>query len=129
MRALETRLAKLEAVAPRPVPANRQPIGRLRMKLDEILSDGERFKRLSTKEQVAELRADLRAHQAELRQPGDFVVRGLHEKIVKLNFEDVILGQLHEAEIRLLVQLGHPEAHHPLTPEYREILDLELFDA
>lgn len=131
MRALETRLARLEALRPIPIAAS-QPVGRMKLKLDEIIADGKRFKGLTAKEQVAELRADLRAHQKELRQPGDFVARsavpGLHEKLVKLNFEDVIAEQLHTAETRLLAELGHPNARHPLPTDLRELVNVEMFE-
>lgn len=126
------RLNKLEAARPPQIVTNAPPIGGLQLRLEEIMARSERFNRLSAREQVAELRADLRAYQAKLRDPdarARSAIPGLWEKLIKCNFNDEITKRLHAAEVRLLAELGHHDARHPLTPEHREIIDLELFDA
>lgn len=130
MSRFEARLARLEAARPLVPPVESQPIGRMALKLDEIIEGGKRFNRLSAREQVAELRADLRAHQARLREPEGrtrSAVPGLSEKLIKLDFTDVITEQLHTAELRYLRERGYQDAAHPLTPDLRELLDIEFF--
>lgn len=127
LRALLSRLEKLEAGQPVLPPAAYQPSSTLALDFDEIIAASERFTTLSPKQKIAELRAGLRQE----RQPSTSPVAGLSAKLNKIHlcFRDITESHLRDAEIALLVELGHPDARHPLTPEYQEILDLELFDA
>lgn len=132
-RALATRLERLEAAAPAPMATPTLESGRLKLKLDGIVAAVERFSALSPRQQIVELRAELRAERAPRSAPlnPNAVKSGLSAKLEKidLDFRDVTERHLRDAEIALLAELGHPNARHPLTPELQEILDLELFDA
>lgn len=127
MSRFEARLARLEAARPPIPPVESQPIGRMALKFDEIIAETERFTTRSPKQKIAELRARLRQE----RQPSTSPVAGLSAKLDKIHlcFRDITESHLRDAEIALLVELGHPDALHPLTAEHQEILDLELFDA
>lgn len=127
LRALLIRLEKLEATNPAPVESDWQPSSTLAQDLADVIESSKRFVRLSPREKVIELRAELRQERHRNTSP----VAGLSAKLDKIHlcFRDITEEHLRDAEIAYLAELGHPEARHPLTPEYREILDLELFDA
>lgn len=127
MSRFEARLARLEAAQPVLPSAEFLPASTLALDFADVVAESERFIALSPKQKIAELRAELRQE----RQPSTSPVAGLSAKLDKIHlcFRDITESHLREAEIALLVELGHPDARHPLTPEYQEILDLELFDA
>lgn len=127
LRALLSRLEKLEAAQPVLPSAHFQPASTLALDFADVIASSARFTALSPKQKIAELRAELRQE----RKPSASPVAGLSAKLDKIHlcFRDITESHLREAEIALLVELGHPDARHPLTPEYQEILDLELFDA
>jgi len=127
LRALLTRLEKLEAGMPALIAAPTLEAGRLKLKFDDIVASVERFSALTPRQKIIELRAELRT--APLNP--NALKSGLSSKLEKIDlcFRDVTESQLRDAEIALLAELGHPNACHPLTPELREIRDLELFDA
>ena len=127
MSRFEARLARLEAAQPVLPSAHFQPASTLALDFADVVAASERFTTLSPKQKIAELRAELRQE----RQPSTLPVAGLSAKLdkIRLCFRDITESHLRDAEIALLVELGHPDARHPLTPEYQEILDLELFDA
>lgn len=127
MSRFEARLARLEAAQPVLPSAEFLPASTLALDFADVVAASERFTTLSPKQKIAELRAELRQE----RQPSTSPVAGLSAKLDKIHlcFRDITESHLRDAEIALLVELGHPDARRPLTPEYQEILDLELFDA
>lgn len=127
MSRFEARLARLEAAQPVLPSAEFLPASTLALDFADVVAASERFTALPPKQKIAELRAELRQE----RQPSTSPVAGLSAKLGKIHlcFRDITESHLRDAEIALLVELGHPDARHPLTPEYQEILDLELFDA
>ena len=96
------------------------------MSLAFVIEDAARFEKLSPREQCIELRTDLRQAIAHKNTPPKTEIG---RRLIALDFDDVTTEQLRSAELRLLKVLGHPGATHPLLPELREVIDLELFDA
>ena len=126
MSRFEARLARLEAARPPIPPVESQPASTLALDFADVVAASERFTTLSPKQKIAELRAELRQE----RQPSTSPVAGLSAKLDKIHlcFRDITESHLRDAEIALLVELGHPDARHPLTPDLRELIDVEVFD-
>lgn len=126
MSRFEARLARLEAAQPVLPSAEFLPASTLALDFADVVAASERFTTLSPKQKIAELRAELRQE----RQPSTSPVACLSAKLGKIHlcFRDITESHLRDAEIALLVELGHPDARHPLTPDLRELIDVEVFD-
>lgn len=126
MRRFVVRLAKLESACPARPPVLQEPTSSLKLTLEKIVEKAKRFERLTPREQVVEIRADLRAYRAKLLAPQKRVP-GLAEKLSRLDLANDITRKLHEAEVRFLHEQGYQDAAIPIQPHYRELLDDGFF--